>query len=175
MQAAQILWDVVGQPAIFRSRPDLLDRVQLRGIGHKPFDPESPWKAFLQSTRRCTMDAPTIQNPDDSPREVIHNFDGEGLKILMANVAWIHPEKQGQLSPVGRYTQGRNHRQPIPSSPRIQNRGLATGTPSSTNQRLQHKPAFISENDATTRSAGFFLYEASPVCATFRRPVRRVP
>ena len=120
------------------------------------------------------MNAPAVQNPDDSAREMTHNFNGKLLKIPMANIAGIHPKKQGQSSPVRRDAKHRNYRQPIPPVPRIQNRRLSTGTPGSTNQRLQQQTGFVGHQDASTAFSGFFLFWASPAYATFRLPVRRV-
>jgi hypothetical protein len=174
-QVAQTLRDVVGQPSIFRSRPDLLDRIQLRGIWRKPFDLEAVRKAFLQSACRRTMDTPAIQDPDDAPGEMTHDFDGEDLKILMANIAGIHPKKQPQPSSVGRDTQGRNHRQPIPAVPRIQNRGLTSRAPGSTNQRLKQQTGFVGHKNGSTAFSGFFLFGASPAYARRQWPVHPVP
>jgi hypothetical protein len=174
MQDVQILRDVVAQPAIFRSCPDLLDWIKFRSIGRKPLDTEASRKAFSQSAYCRTMNAPAIQNPDDSAREMTHNFNGKTLKILMANVAEIHPEKQGQSLPVRRDAKHRNHRQPVPSVPRIQNRRLTSGTPGSTNQRLQQQTGFVGHQDVSTAFSGFFLFWASPAYATFRLPPRRV-
>ena len=114
-QGVQILRNVVAQPAIFRSRPYLLDRIKFRGVGWKPLDTETSWKTFSQSAYRRTMNAPAIQNPDDSAREMTHNLNGKTLKILMANIAEVHPKKQGQLSSVRRDANRRNYRQPVPS------------------------------------------------------------
>ena len=174
MQDVQILRDIVAQTAIFRSCPDLLDRIKLRSIGRKPLDTEASRKAFTQSAYCRTMNAPAIQNPDYSARKMTHNFDGKTLKILTANVAEIHPEKQGQPSPARRDAKHRNHRQPVPSVPRIQNRRLTSWPPGSTNKRLQHQTGFVSHQNASTAFSGFFLFLASPAYATFLSRPRRV-
>lgn len=97
MQGVQILRDIVAQPAIFCSCPDLLDRIKFGSIGQKPLDTESPRKAFLQSTYCRTMNAPAIRNPDNSARETTHNFNGKILKILTANIAEIHPPSEAEI------------------------------------------------------------------------------
>jgi len=62
----------------------------------------------------------------------------------------------------------------LPSIPTVENRGLATWSPSPPYQGLKHKASFVQQNDATPCSSRFFLSEANPLDAKSRWPSRCV-
>lgn len=72
-QMRRILGDKVGQLAVFAVVPDLLIRIQLRGICRKPFHLDTATKPVFQVTHSAAMDHPPANHKNDAVGEMPQN------------------------------------------------------------------------------------------------------
>lgn len=67
MQVVEVVGNKVGQVAILRVIPALLDGIQLWGIGRQPLELEPIGMIFIEVGRRGTMHSPAIPHQNHSP------------------------------------------------------------------------------------------------------------
>jgi hypothetical protein len=63
VQVGGILGKEVRQVTVLGLRPNLFNRIELRGIGRQPFDPQTPREAMQEPSGCRTMDLPTVPRP----------------------------------------------------------------------------------------------------------------
>ena len=104
-------------------------------------------------------------------------FGHKRLKIIGDNVVIANSEIQSQMPAFRRNRNGRNSRQSVAAIPAIMNGSLSLPSPCSPNSWLEHKAAFVQQNDGFTLFSGFFLYGANRSFAKWLfalRPVREL-
>ena len=173
-QLCQILRQEVGQVAILAMVPDALHRVEVRGIRRQPFHVHASPKTPPQPTLSRSMHLPAVHNQNDASPEMPQQACHKQLKIPGPDISGLQVEVKTESMANWRDADGRDSRKSVVSSPTIQKRCLCSRRPGAAYQRLQHKAGFIGKNDATTSSAGFFLYVANPAFANARWPFRCV-
>lgn len=140
--------------------PDLLDRIEFRGVGREVLHANGVI-VLAELLFRGAMNAGAI--PDNQklatelPAELTHERDD----VVGADVAGVNLEVEPGSRPVGRKSYGADDRKSIMPCTDIVDWGLASGSPGATHSGLQHEPALIDENDASPLLLGFFLYSAN--------------
>jgi len=174
-KANNIIGSKVGQVSILACVPNLLGRIELRGIRRQPFNFNSFRQPPAKSCGPRSVNWPTIHDQYKAMRQMTKQSTNESFKIIGASIMFPQVKIQTQVMPFRRNSNRRDGREPVMSGPIIQQRCFSPWCPGTADQRLQHKATFIRKNDATTGSLGFFLYVASLSCATLRWLFRRVP
>jgi len=174
-EANNILRDKVGQVSILACVPNLLRRIKLRRISRQPLNLDSSGQSPAKSSSPTSVNWPAIHDQYKTMGQMTKQPTNESFKIIGANIMLLQVKIQTQAMLFRRNSNRRDSRKPVMSGPIIQQRCLSPWCPSTTDQRLEHKAAFIRENDTTTGSLGFFLYLTSLSCATWRWLSRRVP
>ena len=169
-----ILRNEVGQVGIFCPVPYLLIGIKVRGVGRQPFDLYSSRKTLGQTTCDRTMYRPAIPHQDNTFGEMAQQSGHEGLGLSSGNITAEHVEIKTQSTPLRRKGNLRDDRQSVTPVPAIVNWRLATRRPGAADCRLQHKTAFIRENNGFTAFSSVFLCVANPAFAMRRWLVRRV-
>ncbi len=173
-KANNIFRDKVGQVSILASVPNLLRRIKLRCISRQPLNFDSSGQTPPESSGPRSVNRPTIHDKYKAMRQMRKQSTNEGFKIICPNIMTPQVKIETQAMPLRRNSNRRDGRKSVMSGPAIQERCLSPRPPGTTDQRLEHKAAFIRENNATTGFLGFFLYVASLSCATLRWLSRRV-
>jgi len=167
-----ICWGEVGQITVLGMAPDVFRRVEIGSIGRKPFDdnarmPGQPGRDSLSPVR-----AVTIPDEGEAMRNVAVEHAKEPQYFGSTDVvAMVHPVKTVS-TPAWSHGEGADDREPIPTIPLSQDRGLAPRRPRPATQRLKHESALIPEHDASTGAASVFLYAASAPPAIVEWPPR---
>jgi len=174
-QMNHILRNKIGQVGVLAPVPDLLDGVKFWSVGWQPFDVYPNRKTFLQPTGGRPMHHPAIPHQNDSPWKVAQHSGHEWLRFVGRDIMVEQFEVQPQSPTLRREANRRDNRQSITSVPAIVDRRLASDTPGTADRRLEHKAAFIDENNGFTAFLGFFLYAANRSCARRQWPVRCAP
>ena len=169
-----ILRNEVSQVGVFGSVPHLLIGVEIGGVGRQPFDVQPSGKTLSQTACGRAMHRPAVPHQDNAFGKMLQQCGHEGFGLVGGDIVVEHVEIETQSTPLRRERDGRDDRQSVASVPAIVNRRLAFGGPGATDRRLQHKAAFVRENNGFTVSSSVFLYSASVVCATRQWPLRRV-
>ena len=167
-----IVRNEVSRVGVFRSVPHLLIRVEVGGVRRQPFDVQPSGKTPSQTACGRTMHRPTVPHQDNAFEKMLQQCSNETFSLVGGDIPFEYVEIETQSAPMRRERDCRDGRQPIPSVPAIVNRRLPFGSPSATDGRLQHKAAFIRENNGFTASSTFFSYSASAVCANRQWPLR---
>ena len=160
-QMIDILRDKIGQLAILAIVPDLFDRIQLGSVSRQPFHIHASAEPPLEPPNAAAMNHPTVNDQNYAFRKMNQQLGHKGFEIFSANIGILYGKIQSQLSSIGRDTDRRDHRQPIPTIPTVMERCSPFGGPGSPNRRLQHKTAFVKKKDGFTVSTSFFLYVAN--------------
>lgn len=174
-KANNILRDKVGQVSILASVPNLLSRIELRGIRRQPFNFNSFGQTPAKSSGPRSVNWPAIHDQYKAMTQMRKQSMNKSFKIIGPNIMVPQVEIETQAMPFRRNSNRRDGRDPVMSGPTIQQWCLSPWCPGTADQRLKHKATFIRENDATAGCLGFFLYVASLSCATLRWLSRRVP
>jgi len=170
---ANIFGNIIGQIRIFAAVPDLLDWIDIRCIRRQPFHINAA-ESSLQSFGAAAMYHPAIHNQDKPSRKMRQQFCHKGLKIIGDNVMVTNSKIQSQMPAFWRNRNGRNSRQSVAAVPAIMDGSLSLPSPGSPNSRLEHKAAFIQQNNGFTAFSGFFLYGANRSFAKWLFAVRLV-
>ena len=144
----------------------MLDRIEVRGIGGKPFEVEPIGRMLSEPTGGTAMNAPPIPDQDDLAPEVAVHLREEPEDILGADVVRNELKVKAQLATYGVDRENRHGRQTVMPIPSILDRCLALRCPRSTADRLQHKAALIEKNHARLLSTPPFLFAATPSSAS---------
>lgn len=173
-QMVHVLSDEVGQVGVLGSIPQLLIGIEIGGIGWQPFDVQPLGKTLSQTACGRAMHRPAVPHQDNAFGKMFQQRGHKGFGLVGGDIAVEHVKIKTQSTPLRRERNGRNGRQAVTSVPAIVNRRLVFGRPAATDGGLQHKAAFVGENDGFTVSSSFFLYEANPFSARRQWLLRRV-
>jgi hypothetical protein len=171
---SNVVRDVVGQVPVLGAGPYLFSGIKFWCIRGQPFEIKAAGKPSNQSAGPRTMHRPAVHNQNNTASKLCQNSIDKLLKILGGDVVFVAIEIQSQPPTLWRNGDCRDDRNSVVSVPAIMNGRARLWGPGASNHRLQHKAAFIRENDATTLSSGFFLYGANLSFATGRLLSRRV-
>ena len=173
-QCVNILRNEVGQVHIFAVIPNLLDRVEVRGISWQPFEIQlaEPQSEFLC---RRTVNHPAVDNQDEPSGKMPSQLRHKLLKVIRVHIRILYRKIKSKLVSPRRNTYCRNSRQPVATIPAIVDWSPAFGRPGAPNRWLKHEAAFVRQYDRSAASMGFFLSSASPSFARGQWPFHRVP
>jgi hypothetical protein len=174
LELIYIIRNIIGKVAILAVIPDLLNRIKLRCIRRQPFQLDSPGKSSLQTSCAPAMHKPAIQNQNNTLWKMNKKLPDKKHKIVNTDVCILDVKIQTQLMTYGRNTDSANGRELVVTFPVVKQRRLASWSPGSTNQRLEHKAAFIQQNDGSTTFSCVFLYKANAPFARFLWPAHCV-
>jgi len=169
-----IFRNIIGKVAILAVIPNLLHRIKLRRIRRQPFKPDSPGKSSLQTYCAPAMHKPAVQNQNNTLWKMNKELPDKKHKIVNADVRILDVKIQTQLMTNRRNTDSADGRELVVTFPVVKQWRLASWGPGSTHQRLEHKAAFIQQNDGSTAFSGVFLYKANVPFARFLWPARCV-
>jgi hypothetical protein len=169
-----IFRDDIRQGSILGLIPNILDRVEVRGIRRQPFHVQPRSAALQQSSGSRTMSAQAIPHEDDWTPQMIVNFSHEPDEILRPRV--VIQKFIVQSQPGGpRRSRNRSHRRdPIVAVPGALERCAAQRGPHTPPQRLQQIPTFIEKYQASLSLEALFLVAAKFRDASERCPPRSV-
>ena len=172
-QCVNILRNEVGQVHIFAVIPNLLDRVEVRGISWQPFEIQlaEPQSEFLC---RRTVNHPTVDNQDEPFGKMGPHLRHKLLKVIGVHIRILYRKIKSKLVPPWRNTYCRNSRQPVATIPAIVDWSPTFGRPGAPNRWLKHEAAFVRQYDCLAASMSFFLSLASPSFARGQLPFHRV-
>jgi len=173
-QMLDVTWNKVGQIGILGPVPHLLIRVKFRCVWGKPFDDNSLFKSLCQSPSRTAVNHPAIPDQNNAFGKMPQQGSNKRLGFIGGNVMIKQLEIKSHVSAYRRSGNSRDNREPVPAIPTVLNRGLATRCPCASDNRLEHKAAFIQQNNGFTAFSGFFLYVANRSFAKWLSPVRLV-
>ena len=175
MQLCDVVGDEVGQVAVLGLVPHVLDRIEVRGVGGKPFDLE-PIAARLvagdRTAARCTDQRSQTSRSGrrrwsmDFPQELRH----VGRACIVVEQFVVQPEP---FSP-GCAGNGRHRRDAIVSIPGTLDGRVSRRSPHAPPQRLQQIATFVEKNQASLPFEALFLAAAISRGASGRWPVRCV-
>ena len=174
-QLADVRRNVVRQIHVFSPSPHLFVRVEFRSIRWQPFDLHTLRKSCPKALGCRTMNRPAVHDQNNSLLQATQQAFHKQLKIIRNDVVIEDVEVQAQTPTLRGNGNGRDDRKTIPPVPAVMNRRLPFRSPSTSDQRLEHKAAFVRKNDAKPVSACFFSYAANPCSASERWLLRRVP
>jgi len=173
-QMLHIIWNKVSHIDIFRSVPNLLIGVKFGCVCRQPFDGNSLIESFLQSLGRTAVNHPAIPYQDDTFWKMPQQGSHKWLGLIGCNVMVEQLEIKSHASAYRRSGNCRNNRETIPAIPTVLDRCLAARRPCPSDDWLEHKATFVSENDGFTAFSGVFLSAASRFFAMLQWPLRRV-
>jgi hypothetical protein len=143
-----IIRDEVGQISILGVIPEHLDWVEFRRIAGKPFHLEPVYACFLQEANSLTVRAIAIQHQNQLSSQVTVQEIEKGHDLFETDVVIMHLKVQPQSMPKGSHGDGRDDRETVVPIPTVLDWRLAFGCPSAADHRLEHKAAFVYQNDA---------------------------
>lgn len=142
----------VGQGVVFEVSPNVLGRVEFRGIGRQSRHDQLA-AASLDEPRdeAAAVGRQTIPDheqlspdlPPQMPQEIDH--------LGRANAAPVEPEVEAPPGDTG------HHRQLAPVEREVQVRGLSTGRPRACQRRLLAQSAFVNEDNGAAFAAALFF------------------
>ena len=146
----QILGRVVAEPPVLQTRPQLLDRIQHRGVRRQPFQSKSPPMASEEIADRIALvHVAAVPDDRDRTRRLRHNAveeggHGDAIEVVVGQRAVRQP-----LGPtVAIQPQGGRQRDFFPvSSALFENRRLAARRPRPPRHRRHQQATFVDEND----------------------------
>src|SRR2546422_2775011 len=163
-QLAEVVRTEVPHLVFFQLSPQVLDRVQFGSVSGQPFllDASLPGQVVLHQPAAMSRQAVPQQNqlPLQMPPQVGQEF--QHLRRLDRPLVQLKVEiDEGHA---------RNHRQGLPVEVILQDRGLASRSPSAYPMGTFAQPAFIQQYDRGPQLPGFFLMRGH--CTRFQCRIR---
>ena len=159
-QAGQIRRTHVGELAGLHVAPDLLDRIQLRGVRWQAFHGEpgalAPHVRRHVSTRVTAQAVPDQHDaaPTKMPLERAH----EGHERAIGVCPGAGVEEEPAAPPIPAVRQGTRHRQALPVPAGVkEDRRLAARRPRATHYRVLRDAAFVLEDEPRVPPLGVFF------------------
>src|SRR5450432_880143 len=163
-----VVGNVVRQIAVLGMAPDLLDRIEFRGVSGQPLDADSISESLLQPASARPMDLPAIHDQRDRMANPLKYPSNELLEVVSHDVVVEDVEVESQPMAVWRDGERRDDRQPVVAIPAIEHGCFATRRPGASDHRLQHEARFVDQNDPTAVTSRVFLSVASRTSASGR-------
>jgi hypothetical protein len=173
-QMLHVIWNKIGQIDILGPIPNLLIGIKFRCVCRKPFDGDSPPESPCQSLGCTAVYHPSVPDQNNAFRKVLQQDCDKRLHLLGSNVMAKQPEIKSQSSACWRNTDRRYNREPVSAVPTVLYRCLTARCPSASDNRLEHKAAFVSKNDGSIAFSGVFLSAASRSLSMIQSHLRRV-
>ncbi len=159
-QAGQVRGTHIGEFAGLHVAPDLLQRIQLRGIRRQALHGQPG--ALAPQVRRhvstlVTPEAVPDQH-DTTPAEMALERAQEGHQGPIGVGAGASMEEESAASPIPAERQGPRHRQALPVPARVdEDRGFTPRRPRATDYRMLRDPAFVFEDEPGMLALGVFF------------------
>jgi len=150
VQVVCILGDVVAQLGPLQMRPQILDRVDLRSIWRQRYKLESGMVCQNGLHCRAAMRRPAVPYHNDAVAEMAEQLsqeigDTDTVKGSVGDCA----EVNAKATAVGRQSQPGDDRHLLSALARDEKlRRLSLWCKSAANERAQHDPAFVNENNS---------------------------
>jgi len=174
-QGSEIVRSEVCEVAILGMAPNALNRIEIGCVGGQPFDDDPP---VLVQPRRDTG-GPVGSMPIPNEGETVGQVASQGLQesedLGAADIVPIEHPVQSKAPSAWGHRERADRREPVPTIPLAEDRGLAARRPGAPDHRLQHEPALIQEDEASAGATSVFLYAASARPATGRSRSRLAP
>lgn len=159
-QTGQIRRTHVGEFTGLHVAPDLLDRVQLRGVGRQALHGEPG--ALPPHVRRHVSTLVTAQavpdQHDAAPSEMPLERPYERHQSAIGVRAGASLEEEPAAPTIPAEGQGARHRQALPVAARVnEERGFAAGRPRATDYRVLRDAAFVFEDEPGPLPLGVFF------------------
>lgn len=172
VQLSHIGWSTVGQ-AVVRLVPDVLGRIEFRGIGREVFGVNSGVLLQEAADFFAAVNGPLIPEQKYRTPEVSQQIAHESQDIQAVEGSGLHPKVECQMPLFGRDRQSADGRDvsllvPIPSV-----RRLSFLRPGSFKVRDEQEATLVEENQVRSQPLGVFLYSASECASSARSPLRR--
>ena len=130
---------VLGMP------PDVLDRVEVRGVGREPG----------LDTLGLVGAAP-VPDEDEAPGAVAAEIPQEAEDLTRPDVVAVQSPVEPEPLAVGRQREGASPGESIAAVPLAEDGRLPPWCPRAAADRLEHEPALVKEDDATAGPPGVF-------------------
>ncbi len=114
-----IVGDVVGQVCVLRAVPDLLNGVEIRGVGRKPLNLDTFGKTSQKAKGSGTVNLPSIHDESDRAAQPPQDGLHERLEVVRNDVVIEDVEIQAQPAALGRNRNGRDGGEAIATVPTV--------------------------------------------------------
>lgn len=157
-QPVQILDGSVGQCGRIQMRPELLDGIQLRGIGRQRLDPE-PVAVTGQGLLRdvATVSGQSVPEQDHRAASVPSERLEKAHNLGAAHAALVQSQKPAQPPTVGAGQHGADPRQLLPVERFHHARSLASRRPSGTDGGTLRERALVQKDQPGVQPCGVFF------------------
>lgn len=155
-QAIPIVGAPVGE-TLFRLPPDLLVRIELRGIGRKGFEtkPGNPATEIVHG--REAMELQSVPQHDHRTAQVAKEVGEEGENFDQADVVMVPLVVEPEALAEGADRDPRDDRDAIVALPMPEQRRLATRRPGPQHGRREHEARFVYEDEVGSQPDGVFF------------------
>lgn len=168
----KVVRDDVGQAAVFRLIPDVLDGIKVWCVRREPLHAK-PGRGVRQELSRCgTVGRQTIPNQNDGTTQVSMDLAHELNEVARSRIVIQEFIVQPQSQRPGGSRDGSNCCDSTPFIPRALHGRAAARCPHTPSQRLQQKPTFVDKNQASLTFEALFLVAANIRDASGRSPPR---
>ena len=139
---------MVCQPVVLEQLPEPLDRIEVRGVGRKPFHMDVRAAGQVMANQRPAMYAPAVPQQDQRPTQVPLQFPQESHHGLLADgIATVHMGIRPHVVGYRRKAQGPDDRKLQPVAVRVAfHQVLPAKAPGVTRLSVQAKARFIGQN-----------------------------
>lgn len=158
IRVARIPGGEVAQDPILDVVPQLLDRVQFRGIGRQAFEVQARVVGQDLADGIALVYGAVVPDGDDRATQVTQEFPEErGGALLVDVAAGMGLEVQAQTAGARRQGQAGDHRHLlVPSALDLQDGGLAARREGAANERIEEYAAFVDQDDVGLAASPFF-------------------
>jgi len=156
VKVIDILRNEVCQVGVLGVVPQHLHRVEFGSIGGKPLHLEPIRVRLLQQAHGFAMNAVAIQDQDEFAPQLPMDQVEKGDDVIEADVVIMELEVQAHPAPLRRHGESRNGRETVVTIPTVLDRSLPLGRPGAAYHRLEHKAAFVNQDNAPASLAPFF-------------------
>lgn len=165
----------IGDFMLLEMGPEILDRIELRGVSGQPLEPEA---AVALGQKHLDWLAAVNRSPVPDDQELAGDVPQEGLQELggthSVDAAFVDPEEKLPQS------DSRDQREFFPVERLLQHRRAAAGRPRAHPMGARAQSAFVDEDDGALFAPRFFFSLGQPclvhsaIAASLRSIARRV-
>ena len=155
----------VGQVS-FSMSPHLLHRVQFRRIARKSIDMQTRLLGQERFNFPTPVNFTTIPNDEYMAPQMVQQLSQEGNDLSSCDIVGMESSVESQSSAPRRNGQNADDRYLVSPVAVPQDRGLANGSPCSTDVGNQQKATLVKKTHMGPKSFGLFLYAAKPALST---------
>lgn len=170
----EIVWSRIGHVA-FEVCPDILIRVELRGIAGKELRMEARMSRNELLGDAALVRRILVPHKDDLPRNMTQQIAEKRAHLNTRDIGRVITPVQSQMLPLGTDGNRRNDRDTFSPAAMSQKRCLSTRRPGPANIGNKQTARFIKKYKVGTTFSGLFLYGASGVSSIGQWPLRPFP